>query len=449
MRTITGQSHRERILKSFSHGTRILEWGSGGSTLWFADRLPPGATLVSIDHDPAWHEQVKARIGKRDNVRLLLFPAIKPLGKNATIEEENADSVRDYIHAMDNETFDVIIIDGVARNACLRQAWQILSAEGVAFLHDAQRSWYDEGKSLFVEHGTIGSCPEYPGPLLWWGGLEWERSRYSIGSLPIAISFFTIGTPYEQEADHLKSSLAHLGMEAEIIGVPSQGSWEKNCAYKARFIHDTYFRTDRPVMWLDADAIVRGHPLLLAGAEPDFAIHKVSGWEFGSGTIYFNRTPMGQLLLETWLRHCEAMPEIWDQIHLDRAWEEVTASHPLYTMWLPQSYTKIFDAAWDAQKGKPDNQACEPIIEQFQASRRFKLAVSRSTAKLMRDPSDELKAARRACRPRVNCYDSRFVLNASSPLPDPWALAPREIDDKDSRGDNRSIFKKLQEKLFS
>jgi hypothetical protein len=238
MRTITGQVHREQILKAFFPGARILEWGSGGSTLWFADRLPEGATLTSIDHDTTWHDRVKAKIGSRENVRLLVFPPSKPIGQNATLEEENPVPVQEYIHAMDGESFDVILVDGVARSSCMETAVGLLRAGGRIFLHDAQRPWYDAGKSLFNAHGTIGSCPEYPGPTLWWGGLEPERPRFSIGALPIVISFFTLDTPYEEEVKKLRISLERLGVEADIQGVPSRGSWERNCAYKARYILD-------------------------------------------------------------------------------------------------------------------------------------------------------------------------------------------------------------------
>lgn len=412
-----GQAHRERILKAFKPGCRILEWGSGSSTLWFADRLPAGATLASVDHDLARHQKVGKRIGPRSNVRLLLCPPLEPVGPSPPEEEENPASLQDYVHAVDEERFDVILVDGVARNACMEQASRLLKPGGKIFLHDAQRHWYDYGKSHFIAHGTAGSCPEYPSPLLWWGGLEMEAPRFSVGALPIVISFFTSGTGYEDEAARLRSSLEQLGMEAEIVGVPPLGTWERNCAYKARFIRDTYFRLDRPVLWLDADAVVRAHPLLLSGAEPDFAVSRCDGWQFNSASVYFNRTGLSQLLLETWVRHCDARPDIWDQIHLDRAWEEVTARHPLYTMWLPQPYAKIFDRSWES-----DMEAGPIVVEQFQASRRLKSEVTQGTPRRMRPPSPELVAARRAGRPRSSYYDQQYILQPQDPMPDPWAV---------------------------
>lgn len=418
MRIITGQVHREAFLKAIKPGMRVLEWGSGGSTLWLADRLPERATLTSIDHDTKWNTVVREKIGPRDNVRLLLVPPAGPLGANATIEEEDPTHLHDYIHAVDGEKFDLIFVDGVARGTCMDHARTLLKPGGTVYLHDAHRPWYDHAKSLFIEHGTIGSCPEYPSPTLWWGGLTPEAPKYSKGALPIVLCFYTVNTPYEEEVKRLRESCQRLGLEHEIRGIPPLSSWERTCAYKARYILNEYRRLDRPVLWCDADAVIHDLPLLVAGAEPDFAISKAAGWQFNSATIYFNRTEVAQLLLETWVKRCEEQPEIWDQIHLDSAWEEVTARRPLRTMWLPQSYAKIYDMNWEARL-----QSCgttTPVIEQFQASRRFKTAVTTEAPRVMLPPGDELTAARRACRPRECWYDKRFVLLPEPPLPADW-----------------------------
>ena len=82
MRCIIGQAHREAILKHLACGARMLEWGSGGSTVWFADRLPDAAQLTSVEHDRQWHEKLSAAIGQRSNVRLLLAEPSGTLGRN-------------------------------------------------------------------------------------------------------------------------------------------------------------------------------------------------------------------------------------------------------------------------------------------------------------------------------------------------------------------------------
>ncbi|MEL6498196.1 MAG: class I SAM-dependent methyltransferase [Planctomycetota bacterium] len=411
MRCIIGREHREAIERRLFAGCRMLEWGSGGSTVWLADRLPDGAHLTSVEHHAEWFAKVGERLGERANVTRILAEPSGELGRNATADEEDATHLERYIHAVDGSRFDVILIDGVARVECMRRARELLNPGGVVFLHDAQRDWYDEGKALLVEHGTIGSCEDYPTPMLWWGGDEAESPRGSAAGVPAVVSYYTVGTPYADEVKGLLGSCAKLGLDHHVRGVESAGSWEANCAMKARFIRDELDRLDRPVLWVDADAVIRRPPVLLSGGEPDFAVHKFRGWQFASGTVYFNRTPLARRVVDRWVELCEARPEIWDQIHLDSAWESVAARYPLRTQWLPAGYTKIFDA--DA--------VGEPVIEHFQASRRFKGDVSQA-ARRMLEPSGELVASRRACRPRRAWYDERYVLRDADPAPEAWSV---------------------------
>lgn len=415
MRCIIGREHRECIERRLFPGCRVLEWGSGGSTLWLADRLPEGAHLTSVEHHGEWYASVRQKIGSRDNVTMIHAEPQGDIGVNATADEEDPTALTRYLDAPGGQKYDVIIVDGVARGTCMERARDLLNPGGVVFLHDAQRDWYDKAKGLFIEHGTIGSCEDYPSPLLWWGGLEPERARGSAAAAPVVISFYTLGTPYEEEVEGLKKSCWKLGLDHVIQGVEPKGSWERNCAMKARYILEESRRLDRPVLWVDADAVVRQPPVLLAGGEMDFAVQKAMGWQFNSATVFFNRTPIAQKMLERWTQMCEERPEIWDQIHLDAAWESVVARHPLRTCWLPQTYAKIYDMDAESRLG-----GLTPVIEQFQASRRFKDEVS-ETVRTMRDPGEDLQSARKACRPRRCWYDERFVVRAEDPGVPGWA----------------------------
>jgi tRNA A58 N-methylase Trm61 len=169
LKCLMGKVHREKILGQITQGARVLEWGMGGTTVWLAERLPPAATLTSIEHCPKWFYSVEKQIGKMQSVRLLLREPTGVVGRNATKEEENEKPLWSYIRAVNGEEFDVIIVDGYARSACLKEAKKMLSSKGVVFLHDSQRDWYDQAKSIFNELGNLGSCPDYQGPHLWWG----------------------------------------------------------------------------------------------------------------------------------------------------------------------------------------------------------------------------------------------------------------------------------------
>lgn len=407
MRCLMGLKHRERLVSFVPPGGRMLEWGAGGSTVWLAANLPEGAVLTSIEHDREWFYEVSNHLGnggrgRRDNVRMLLREPTGPLGTNATAAEDDPTNLRPFIDGADGERFDVILVDGYARGACLEKARSLLNPGGVVVLHDAQREWYDTGKALFAARGHMGSCPDYPGPELWWGtnsgDVAFRPTRDVFGGeqMPVVLCYFTLNTPYADEAKKLKASCQRLGLEHRILGVQPRGSWEANCAYKARFVEEQWRALGRPVLWVDADAIVHRTPDLLRGVAADFAVHRALGWMFASGTVFFNQTPEAEALLVRWRERCEADPRTWDQVHLDAAWEDVARERPLETLWLPREYTYISDLEDVALTG-------DAVIEHTQASRRFKATVSAAGGAPEAQPvyPEDLIAARRASRVRA------------------------------------------------
>lgn len=407
MRCLMGLKHRERLVSFVPPGGRMLEWGAGGSTVWLARNLPEGAMLTSIEHDREWFYEVANHLGNggrgpRDNVRMLLREPTGPLGKNATAAEDDPTNLQPFIDGADGERFDVILVDGYARGACLEKARSLLNPGGVVVLHDAQREWYDTGKALFTARGHMGSCPDYPGPELWWGTNNGDvafrpaRATLNHEQMPVVLCYFTLNTPYADEAKKLKASCQRLGLEHRILGVQPRGSWEANCAYKARFVEEQWRALGRPVLWVDADAIVHRTPDLFRGVAADFAVHRALGWMFASGTVFFNQTPGAEALLVRWRERCEADPKTWDQVHLDAAWEDVAREQPLETLWLPREYTFINDLEDVALTE-------DPVIEHTQASRRFKATVSAAGGVPEAQPvyPEDLIAARRASRVRA------------------------------------------------
>lgn len=247
-----------------------------------------------------------------------------------------------------------------------------LQPSDIVTISDSENSRYDPLKFQLFEHQHIGRNAQ-TGKQTWRGATVQQPScpaRPEGCSLPTVINFFTINTGYEDAAKRLRVSCEETGVPHVIVGIPSLGSWERNCAYKSEFIFQKWRELKQPVLWVDADAVVRRPPSLLAGTDADFAIHKVNRWQFASGTLYFNQTENARRLLECWIRLCKETPSVWDQVHLDSAWEETTCLYPLKTLWLPQSYTKIFDR--DVLPGEDP----QPVIEHFQASRELKKKVS-------------------------------------------------------------------------
>lgn len=122
-------------------GARVLEWGSGSSTLWLADRA---ASVDSIEHDPAWAESMRPRLP--DHVTLHVVPPVPdpdpgtPSGKRGF---ERLDFT-DYVAAADGlpGTFDLVVVDGRAREACLDRAADRLAPEGLVVVDNVDRARY-------------------------------------------------------------------------------------------------------------------------------------------------------------------------------------------------------------------------------------------------------------------------------------------------------------------
>jgi hypothetical protein len=177
------------------------------------------------------------------------------------------------------------------------------------------------------------------------------------------------------EALHLISSCRQLGIDAEIEGIPSEGSWERNCALKPFYIRKKLMEKKRPVFWVDADAVFKKKPDFSFLSQSDLAFREMKRFSHdrrlkcASGSLFLNYTPQGIAFAEEWCAHCQQKMEkkveleFIDQIALLDLIErgQAVKIHPL-----PISYCKVFDL--DTQEIDED----QVVIEHFQASRRFR-----------------------------------------------------------------------------
>ncbi|MDI1323139.1 MAG: hypothetical protein PSV36_10345 [Algoriphagus sp.] len=126
---------------------RVLEFGSGGSTLFFKDHT---AYVYSIEHDAKWFENVKSKCQDTDKVELnLLQPEIDP---EAQVEYKSINgmftkglSYKKYSHGADHlpdESFDLLLIDGRARPKCLKNSISKLKPGGILVFDNSDRESY-------------------------------------------------------------------------------------------------------------------------------------------------------------------------------------------------------------------------------------------------------------------------------------------------------------------
>lgn len=174
------------------------------------------------------------------------------------------------------------------------------------------------------------------------------------------ISYYT--PKYDKVADRLRKSLERLTTPFNIQGIEDQGSWDKNCHYKPKFILEQ-LKNEDAVVWTDADSVVNAEPLLFYDLDCDIAFHRFKGVELLSGTVYFKNTPETIKLLHKWIAVNDEFPELFDQRNLDFA---VSCIDSLKIYTLPPEYCCIFDLSRDYYGGM------KPVIEHFQASREYR-----------------------------------------------------------------------------
>ncbi len=131
---------------------RVFEWGSGGSTLFFSQRV---ASVVSVEHDAQWYAHVKTELAKRgvSNCEYILKQAAT--GYQPERDLENADFFQDYVGAIDgfaDGSFDLVIVDGSARVACAKRALSKLRKGGYLLLDNSDRAFYGEVYQMLADY---------------------------------------------------------------------------------------------------------------------------------------------------------------------------------------------------------------------------------------------------------------------------------------------------------
>jgi len=122
----------------------MLEWGSGGSTLYYGKRV---GKLYSIEHDPLWGKTVGDWLAWRHAWARVLLGRKEPRVSYHVVEPNvpspprpsKAEDYRSYIDRVDLlgvPRFDVVLIDGRAREHCAQKALRYIDRSSIVFIHD-------------------------------------------------------------------------------------------------------------------------------------------------------------------------------------------------------------------------------------------------------------------------------------------------------------------------
>jgi hypothetical protein len=154
---------------------------------------------------------------------------------------------------------------------------------------------------------------------------------------PTIVSYYTPNSAYERHAYKLKRSLGRLGLESIIEPREARHSWVENCAQKAEYVQEIRRKIKRPILWVDADAIMQRPFYELCDCPADLAVVKRQGWNFSGGQIYFGPGTGADLIIDIWADYCRKYPHVWDQVSLGYAWWDAVLTTEISALWLDDS----------------------------------------------------------------------------------------------------------------
>lgn len=144
----------EKILRP---GLAVCEFGSGGSTLFFARRVK---SVYSIEDNPKWFELVSRWLKEKGvpNVELRL---LRPVSKNSAGFDKSA-----CLHAVPDRSFDVFVLGGgddetPLRPLCFQYLEKRVPPGGIIVVDDSWRypSLRKHNKARWVEiFQSVGPC---------------------------------------------------------------------------------------------------------------------------------------------------------------------------------------------------------------------------------------------------------------------------------------------------
>lgn len=177
--------HIKRLIRP---GARVFEYGAGGSTLFF---LRNGATVITVDHDAVWIENVRRMVCKRGYRNWTHFvkpPVDAPAAIDMAPEDPDSyvssgeefagRSFRSYASVIDtfeDESFDLVLVDGRARPSCGKHARFKVKKGGYLVLDNSERELYGAIHADLTDRGWTFRHFYGPGP---YNRGFWQTSLY-------------------------------------------------------------------------------------------------------------------------------------------------------------------------------------------------------------------------------------------------------------------------------
>lgn len=137
-----------------------IEWGSGRSTLWFAERV---GRLVSVEHHPGWHETVSGQLGSRGITNVDYRLCLCEPEQVETPEWIAAMFASDYVRVVDAfgpRSLDFALVDGMYRSACALAVIPRLRSGALLIVDNV--NWFLPSKSRAPSSRGVTDSPLSP-----------------------------------------------------------------------------------------------------------------------------------------------------------------------------------------------------------------------------------------------------------------------------------------------
>ena len=136
------QQEINTIIKHLNSDDIMLEYGCGGSTVFFCDYVKE---YYSIEHNRSWYQKMLKQ--KKKNTTLFYVDRNEITSESERIHANSWEQLysssrykdfRDYIHFPKSigKIFDAVLIDGRARPECSRFIFDHIKDGGIVFMHD-------------------------------------------------------------------------------------------------------------------------------------------------------------------------------------------------------------------------------------------------------------------------------------------------------------------------
>jgi hypothetical protein len=157
----------EQWLTSRPIPATVFEYGSGASSVWLARRA---GRVHSVEHHAGFAELMQAELSGHPNASVHVVEPVPCADPSVPSRKEGHDGLdfAEYVAAIDEVPgmFDLVVIDGRAREACLAASVERLAADGLIVFDNSRRRRYRDAirRSGLDERVFGGLTPTLPYP---------------------------------------------------------------------------------------------------------------------------------------------------------------------------------------------------------------------------------------------------------------------------------------------